>query len=365
MPDLTLMPPTYLGELDDVVERFPWPVQRPLAAVDEILLRHLLGSHRVLLNDGYLAAEPVLRTMAADPDSLLSRMLAAGFLQLLSAGDRPSSSIERRAAGGVASHAARVAAPEWSEVATLLDRFMPRSWPTADLTRGFGILALRAAVGSESNAAPGLSGTPDTRAQQLIRLAEQLRDHPFAPRTQMEAQLAAAVSARDIEQAARDEAMALGNIIYHLNFAAAMALDIRDGAAASTWLGPDTWRLISVAPVSAPQVHPVLPAAIANRAIPALVDMLADPTSDLAQARLAFLETPTRVVAQKNYSSALELFADTDGTAVATAWSLHPGDAAQRPVLACWSAGSPGDAEANPLCSIFLSQEKARAILEL
>jgi hypothetical protein len=365
MPELSLMPPTYLGELDDVVERFPWPVQRPLATVDGILLRHLLGSHRVLLNDGYLAAEPVLRAMAADPDSLLSRMLAAGFLQLLSAGNRPSSSIERRAAGGVVSHAARIAAPEWSEVATLLDRFTPQPWPTVDLTRGFGTLALRAAGVNERDAASGVPGTPDPRAQQLIRLAHQLRNHPFAPRTQMESQLAAAVAARDIDQAAGDEAMALGNIIYHLNFAAALALDIRDGAAASTWLGPDTWRLICVAPVSTPHVHPVLPAAIAHRAIPALVDILADPASDLARARLAFLETPMRMVSQENYRSALGLFADSEGTAVATAWSLHPGDAAQRPVLACWSAGSTGDAEANPLGSIFLSQEQARAILEL
>ncbi|WP_232493768.1 hypothetical protein [Novosphingobium kaempferiae] len=363
MAEFSLTPPTYLGEFDDVVDRFPWASERALDAVDSILLRHLLGTSIGLLNDGYLASQPILLEMAGNTNSLLCRMLETGFLRVLSAAGRPSRSIEQRAASGVVSHAARIAAPDWVEIAEKLDRLSPAPWPKADLTPGFRQLALRAAAHLESAPVSDQMASLSFPSLQLRRFIELLEEHPFAPRTQLEALLALAVRAREIDLEARNDAMVLGNIIYHLNFAATLALERVDGAFASTLLNHNTSGLLGMERMPTSLHISIFPSAIAKELVHGLVDALANPEHNLSRIRRAFLRSPLDENTQAAYRAALVPFSRDDGIPVAPAFVLQPHFADSSTILACFNFKDFRKSNNSSICSIFVSREQAHDIL--
>jgi hypothetical protein len=76
---------TYYGTLDDVVDRYPWPNPLDLRALRQQLITSAIYGKQVLINDGYLVANPLLVPDIKNIDgSLLGEMLTTGVARLFS-----------------------------------------------------------------------------------------------------------------------------------------------------------------------------------------------------------------------------------------------------------------------------------------
>lgn len=101
---------TYYGVLDDVVDRYPWPARIDLHSIQHQLITSALYGKRVLINDGYLLANPMLIDDLANPGhSLTGTLLRCDAARLFtrSGGSNLAEGIERTAAH-VATHRALV-----------------------------------------------------------------------------------------------------------------------------------------------------------------------------------------------------------------------------------------------------------------
>jgi hypothetical protein len=229
---------TYAGLLDDSVWRYPWTPPGGSENLDLVLARQFLFGGRLLINDGYLVAQPELFAALGDPVSLLVQLIAAGHAAVLSTRRPISSSILDRARSGVATHAALVEDPDWPDIATMLDQIDERydrhmQWPGRDLTPGFTRLA--------RNWAARQLGALDDFSEVVLN---QLLTDQRAPRTQWETLANEELSAGRLSRLERAAAMQAANQIYHLNFTAALAADNDKPLIAYTFLNETLLKLI-------------------------------------------------------------------------------------------------------------------------
>lgn len=77
---------SYLGTLDDVVNRYPWRFKMDEARMNQSLVLQLVTGRPVLLNDGYIVNNEVLRRQLRNKDSLFWHLIHEGFIYIYSRG---------------------------------------------------------------------------------------------------------------------------------------------------------------------------------------------------------------------------------------------------------------------------------------
>lgn len=227
-PDIRL---TYAGTLDDVCQRYPRDVPLTDAFYHNVLLRHVLYGHGLVLNDGYLVANSYFRrALSLGRDSLAYSLIEAGSIRILSIGDDIEASIVRRAESGVTSHQRLVASEDWPQVRSNISRLSEAqralgaglSWPTHDMTDCFLKLMRRTRDSAASSL--GLSGDQGRVYPLLIdRLEGALQARWAAPRTQWEDLCRDALLRGEIDDAALASFMAIANEAYHIGFTACLS----------------------------------------------------------------------------------------------------------------------------------------------
>ena len=76
---------TYLGTLDDVVQRYPWNIEIGLQQFNQMLIRKALLGEKIIINDGYLLNHPFARQALLNPTSSpLKALIEANFVQVMS-----------------------------------------------------------------------------------------------------------------------------------------------------------------------------------------------------------------------------------------------------------------------------------------
>jgi hypothetical protein len=271
-PDIRL---TYAGTLDDVCQRYPRKVPLTDAFYRNVLLRHVLYGHGLVLNDGYLVANPYFRkALSLGRDSLAYALIEAGIIRILSIGDDIEASIVRRAESGVTSHQRLVASEDWPQVRSNILRLSEAQralgaglpWPPHDMTDCF--LKLMRRTRDRAASSLGLSNDQGRRFSILIdRLEGALQTRWAAPRTQWEDLCRDALGRREIDDATVAAFMAIANEAYHIGFTACLSSGSGVSLAVETFktgafdelLGLSSYRVRDVAmpePLPAPGVAP-------------------------------------------------------------------------------------------------------------
>lgn len=106
---------TYAGTLDDVVFRYPWNRPTDLHSLKHQLVTAAIYDKKVVINDGYLVANPQIVSELANPkQSPIGSMLMTGQACLFTRGSgfNIAEGIERQA-GRVNTHRALIEQPSW------------------------------------------------------------------------------------------------------------------------------------------------------------------------------------------------------------------------------------------------------------
>ena len=78
---------TYFGTLDDVVHRYPWPAPLTQETLQQQLITAAIYDKRILINDGYLVANPLLQGELTNlTRSLLGNLLRSGNARMFARG---------------------------------------------------------------------------------------------------------------------------------------------------------------------------------------------------------------------------------------------------------------------------------------
>ncbi|WP_232493767.1 hypothetical protein [Novosphingobium kaempferiae] len=146
---------TYYGTLDDVVDRYPWPNPLDLRALRQQLVTSAIYGRQLLINDGYLVANPLLVPDIQNIDkSLLGAMLTTGVARLFSRNrDADLAQGIMKTAERVRSHRSITETKDWPRLRRQLDYLSQRvrqdtqPWP-ADKNMGhlFYLLMARLAA---------------------------------------------------------------------------------------------------------------------------------------------------------------------------------------------------------------------------
>jgi hypothetical protein len=111
---------TYVGTLDDVVERYPWPTHFGLPELRRQLVTDAIYGKKLLINDGYLIANPKLAGELRDVGkSLLGNLLREGDARLFARGgvtNNIAAGIENSAVLGVLTHQEILRSSDWKTI---------------------------------------------------------------------------------------------------------------------------------------------------------------------------------------------------------------------------------------------------------
>src|SRR5882762_3371452 len=77
---------TYMGVLDDVAAKYPWNFMLDESALKHLLIVEMLHGKRVLLNDGYLVNNALVRNELVARQGLLWELINVGFVGVMSRG---------------------------------------------------------------------------------------------------------------------------------------------------------------------------------------------------------------------------------------------------------------------------------------
>ena len=145
---------TYVGTLDDVVERFPWQFDADINYFNQLLVRKAILGEKILINDGYLLNNSAARQAILNPScSPLTSLIEQGFVRILSRNADLVSLPEKMAAQGVTSFNVLKNSAEWPSLKRELrkwqplleetDNFIP--WPEKHISHGFDQMIMRLA----------------------------------------------------------------------------------------------------------------------------------------------------------------------------------------------------------------------------
>lgn len=357
----SLAAPTYLGLIDDVVGRHPWPGTGPTLPLDAILLQYLLFGGTLIINDGYLAANDACQQALSQPDSLLNLLGARGILRIASTRMPASASIVARAEGGVAGHRQLIARADWPEIAIRIDRlgqeFSPTDigipWPRRDLSRNFAAMTERL-LDSQLTEEVLTANEKAFVAHFLTRLAAR----PEAPRTQWEELVVAVAGSPEFHAGL----LQLANQIYHLNFAAALGCEIKKSISVASWADGRTMPLLGRRNTSVERIELDAPKLRCDvLAAGALARRLLE-DRDFLNLRAAFLDNWQNSDTRTAYADLLSNFHGDGDDLIAPPSSLAFDDPERAPRFVIWRiSGSPVGKKCCPsgIMRIFMSERTA------
>lgn len=174
----------YLGTIDDVVLRFPWPgISIDENFLIETILDHVLFGAPILINDGYLVNHPLARAdLMKGKKSLILALVRKGFIKVLTRVDDLSSlaSMPEKMAADIITFQERISAEDWKafryNLADLGEELRPSFntlfWPAVDMGDGFRLLIENTI---DSIAAKGIESL-GLRTQSVDQVREVLTD---------------------------------------------------------------------------------------------------------------------------------------------------------------------------------------------
>ncbi|MCF2949293.1 hypothetical protein L0668_14335 [Paraglaciecola aquimarina] len=143
---------TYLGTVDDVVQRYPWEMDMGTQQFNQMLIRKALLGEKVIINDGYLLNHPVARQALLDPTSSpLKALIEADFVKIMSRSGSLLDLAEKMSAQGVESFRTLLHSSEWPTLRAMLKQWEPGlqkienflPWPTKHISHGFDNILCR------------------------------------------------------------------------------------------------------------------------------------------------------------------------------------------------------------------------------
>lgn len=227
----------YLGTIDDVVLRHPWPdIAIGPDFLTDTIIDHVLFGAPLLINDGYLVNHPLARAdLMAGERSLLLALVRKGFIKVLTRVDDLDALARmpgQMARQGIQTFGERIASDEWQRFELILrrlgDELRPLHntlfWPPVDMGDGFRRLLENADYGIASKGfeSLGLRTRHRTAVRRLLfNSAARLAKDSAAARTKFEemaVEEAKALPTGDDREFVSDM-MGFANEVYHFNFA--------------------------------------------------------------------------------------------------------------------------------------------------
>lgn len=240
---------TYTGLLDDVMIRYS---DEYLSEdfFNKMIAKNIFFGGGLFINDGYLVNHPIARRYLYNDNSLLRRMLATGFIRILTR-TSSSESLARMplsmAEQGNESFRRLVGSSEWNDFEPLFNRIAQssyfnnnvRSWPNRDMSVGFTKLVRDRAFAEED---PIKLGIGNLNRDEWLRIRDDFIDRDpenSGPRDKLEkAALNVLSRTQSDPRAAMNDVMTVGNQAYHYNFGLALTFEEENGVAVDTTVGP-------------------------------------------------------------------------------------------------------------------------------
>ena len=245
---LESMQRTYTGLLDDVMIRYS---DRFLSKdfFNKMIAKNIFFGGGLYINDGYLVNHPIAREYLFSDSSLLRRMLATGFIRILTrapSGEILADMPERMARQGNESFRQLVNSTEWSEFAPVFRRIAQaaffnntaRSWPNRDMSVGFTKLMRDRAFAEED---PNKLGLVHIVRDEWLRIRDDFlsrEPEKSGARDKLEkAAIQVLGESRSSPLASINDVMTIGNQAYHYNFGLALTYEEENGVAVDTTVG--------------------------------------------------------------------------------------------------------------------------------
>ncbi|WP_166424458.1 hypothetical protein [Paraglaciecola sp. 20A4] len=222
---------TYLGTLDDVVQRYPWKIEMGQQQFNQMLIRKALLGEKVIINDGYLLNHPFARHALLNPTSSpLKALIEANFVQIMSRSGSLLDVAEKMSAQGVESFQALQKSSEWPALQTMLKQWEPGlqrienfiPWPKKHISHGFDNMLCRSRELSVDTL--GMTAVSDDDFQRVFDLytLKNVSDKE-ATRTRWEQACLQVLSDSPDAVTKINELMGLACEAYHYNFAVCLS----------------------------------------------------------------------------------------------------------------------------------------------
>lgn len=307
MNDGFVIPKTYSGLLDDVVDRHRITPEVDGTFFNRSLIRNLFFSGPVFLNDGYLVNHPAALEQVLDEDSLLRSLIKNRFVELLVRqpdAEAFARNPERMAARGVISFRRLVDRRDWPDIRRKLERWADGyysenrlvPWPNFQMHVGFRRLFHR--IFDKDLDDLGLAHIPEFRMDEFRALYEAHESFTFAPRTAVEESLLALQAEGKLKPGDVADVMNIANQCYHYNFAMCLTRAENHPVVADTTIGKAFEDILDLDQAVEADVSSV-PVLSVPRGFPmdkgSFFEVFLDPGSDVNIAKREFLTEMERV----------------------------------------------------------------------
>lgn len=238
---------TYTGLLDDVMIRYSNEYfSRDF--FNKMIAKNIFFGGGLYINDGYLVNHPIAQEYLRFDNSLLRRMLATGFIRILtraSSSEDLSQMPEKMASQGNESFQQLVSRNDWDDFKLVFRRVAQsafynntaRRWPDRNMSVGFTKLMRDRAFTAE----PRNLGIANVTHDEWLRIRDDFlsRDpESSGPRDKLEkAALSILSETRSDPRVAMNDVMTIGNQAYHYNFGLALTCEENNGVAVDTTIG--------------------------------------------------------------------------------------------------------------------------------
>ncbi|QIR41892.1 hypothetical protein HCG51_35030 (plasmid) [Tolypothrix sp. PCC 7910] len=306
---LDSMQRTYTGLLDDVMIRYS-DEYLSNDFFNKMIAKNIFFGGGLYINDGYLVNHPIARQYLYNDNSLLRRMLATGFIRILtraSSSEVLSRMPETMANQGNESFRQLVASSEWDDFRLVFNRIAQsvfynntaRPWPNRNMSVGFTKLMRDRAFTAE----PQNLGIANVTRDEWLRIRDDFlsRDpESSGPRDKLEkAALSTLSESRSDPRLAMNEIMTIGNQAYHYNFGLALTHEENNGVAVDTTIGAAFDELLQTRQIERGQLDNI-PLLRLPRDIPfdrgdLFLDFL-DQSTQVGQAKLNYITSLRNVI---------------------------------------------------------------------
>jgi hypothetical protein len=245
---LDSMQRTYTGLLDDRLIEYSDEYMGD-DFFNKMIAKNIFFGGGLYINDGYLVNHDVARRHLQNDNSLLRRMLATGFIRILtrtSSSEALSQMPITMARQGNESFRRLVESNEWVNFRPILNRIAQsaffnntvRLWPDLNMSVGFTKLMRDRAFIEEE---PRNLGIANVSRDEWLRIRDDFiaRDpESSGSRDKLEkAALSILGETRSDPRIAMNEVMTVGNQAYHYNFGLALTYEDKNGVAVDTTIG--------------------------------------------------------------------------------------------------------------------------------
>ena len=318
---------TYTGLLDDVMIRYSDDYLSD-EFFNKMIAKNVFFGGGLYINDGYLVLHPIARKYLKNDNSLLRRMLATGFIRILTRtssseslsqmpvtmADQGNKSFQQLVyLNGDSGEYSR----EWDEFSPFLNRISqsvfynntPRSWPDRNMSVGFTKLIRDRAFTEEE---PRNLGIANVNRDEWLRIRDDFLERDpesSGPRDKFEkAALKILRETRSDPTLAMNQVMTVANQAYHYNFVLALTHEDENGVAVDTTIGPAFDELLQTRQIERGQLDNIpllrLPRDIPFERGDLFLDFL-DPGTLVGQAKLNYIRSLRNVISAvgRNFDS--------------------------------------------------------------